>query len=73
MIKNLIIKFGRTLLDITTILSFITVIGYSIAIMFTQEFALGLATLIGSLIITFLSFFMIYLIIDIRDALVNKN
>ncbi|STA75161.1 Small hydrophobic protein Cj0260c-related protein [Campylobacter lari] len=73
MIKNLIIKFGRTLLDITTILSFITVIGYSIAIMLTQEFALGLATLIGSLIITFLSFFMIYLIIDIRDALVNKN
>ncbi|EAJ6151445.1 hypothetical protein BXA08_07395 [Campylobacter lari] len=73
MIKNLIIKFGRTLLDIITILSFITAIGYSIAIMFTQDFTAGLATLIGFFIVIFLSFFLIYLIIDIRDALVKNN
>ncbi|QOR00919.1 hypothetical protein [Campylobacter sp. 2014D-0216] len=73
MIKNLIIKIGRTLLDIITILSFISAIGYSIAIMLTQDFAVGLASLIGFFTVIFLSFFLIYLIIDIRDALVKNN
>lgn len=72
MIKNLVINFGRLILDVIVAISFIMAFIYSIWMMFVVGFFAGLFWLAGSFIVLFLSFFMIYLVIDIRDSLVNK-
>ncbi|HDZ4962790.1 TPA: hypothetical protein RTH17_001118 [Campylobacter jejuni] len=71
MVKNLIIKFGRLILDAIAAISFVVALLYSLFMMFSIGF-LALLSLIVSFIALFLSFFVIYLVIDIRDALVNK-
>ncbi|MCR6574680.1 hypothetical protein [Campylobacter insulaenigrae] len=73
MVKNLILSFGRTILDIVVIISFALVLIYSITMMFMVGFIFGLMSLLGSFIALFMSFFVIYLVIDIRDSLVNKT
>ncbi|MCR6570251.1 hypothetical protein [Campylobacter insulaenigrae] len=73
MVKNLILSFGRTILDIVVIISFALALIYSIAMMFIVGFIFGLMSLLGSFIALFMSFFVIYLVIDIRDSLVNKT
>ncbi|AJC87552.1 hypothetical protein [Campylobacter insulaenigrae] len=73
MVKNLILSFGRTILDIVVIISFALALIYSIAMMFMVGFIFGLMSLLGSFIALFMSFFVIYLVIDIRDSLVNKT
>ncbi|MBF7044248.1 hypothetical protein [Campylobacter volucris] len=73
MIKKLILKYGRTLLDTIAVICFILAIIYSIGMMVALGFIAGLIALIASSIGILLSFFTIYLIIDIRDALVNKT
>ncbi|HEG2209867.1 TPA: hypothetical protein SCS73_001330 [Campylobacter jejuni] len=72
MVKNLIIKFGRLILDAIAAISFVVALPYSLFMMFSIGFLAGLLSLIVSFIALFLSFFVIYLVIDIRDALVNK-
>ncbi|MCR6572954.1 hypothetical protein CINS5915_05755 [Campylobacter insulaenigrae] len=73
MVKNLILSFGRTILDIVVIISFALALIYSITMMFMVGFIFGLMSLLGSFIALFMSFFVIYLVIDIRDSLVNKT
>lgn len=72
MVKNLVIQFGRLVLDVVATISFIVAFIFSLYMMFSTGFWFGLFSLISSFATLFLSFFVIYLVIDIRDALVNK-
>lgn len=72
MVKDFVIKFGRLILDVIVVASFVIALISSLVMMFSVGFFFGLSSLIGSFIALFLSFFVIYLVIDIRDALVNK-
>lgn len=73
LVKNFVVGFGKPILNVIAVLSFLIAFISSITIMFSESFGFGLLTLIASFIVLFLSFLMIYLIVDIRDALVEQN
>ncbi|EJI3902067.1 hypothetical protein AAG000_001475 [Campylobacter jejuni] len=57
MVKNLIIKFGRLILDAIAAISFVVALLYSLFMMFSIGFLASLLSLIVSFIALFLSFF----------------
>lgn len=73
LVKNFVVGFGKPILNVVAVLSFIVDFIVSIVVMIEMSFGYGVAFLIISYIVLFLSFLMIYLIVDIRDALVEQN
>jgi hypothetical protein len=68
-IKNLILNWGSKLLDaIVAILLLIVIVG-SIITMFNVSFGAGLGMLLGGIVWIVIMFFVIYVLIDIRDSL----
>lgn len=71
--KNIIVGIGSKLLDIACIIACVCVIVSGVAAMFMQGgfsgFLYGLFVIIGGLCLVIISFFTIYILVDIRDKL----
>lgn len=68
MMKNLIIKNGRAIIDISAYVVLVLVVLSAVGVM-TQSFVGGIAALLFGLVGFFLTYFFIYLLIDMRDTL----
>lgn len=71
MIRSLILKVGTTLLDVVVVILLAAVVIGSLATIFQVGFWAGLGALVGGGIAIVVFFFMIYLIIDIREVLLR--
>ena len=69
--KGIILGFGRVIIDILVIVCFIGAFIAFIVAWVNAGFLATLGLLITSLLGIFLGFFTLYLLIDIRDALVK--
>jgi FtsH-binding integral membrane protein len=68
-IKNLILNWGSKLLDALVAILLVMVIVGSIITMFSVSFGAGLGMLLGGISWIVIIFFVIYILIDIRDSL----
>lgn len=70
--KGIILGFGRVIIDILVIVCFVAAFIAFIVSWVYGSFLSALFVFVCSLVGIFLGFFTLYLLIDIRDALVKK-
>jgi hypothetical protein len=68
-IRNFILEVGSKLLDFIVAFLLLSVIVGSIITMFNSSFVAGLLMLLGGIVWIVIMFFVIYVLIDIRDSL----
>ena len=67
--KNLIIKNGRAIIDISAYVALVLVVLVALGVMTQANFFAGIVSLLVGLVGFVLTYFFIYLLIDMRDTL----